>query len=216
MALLRRPSSARSRRGAGVASAGVSSWYFRMECATCDRQRYLAETHLTIAGRGDRRVGDLIGRLTHEGCGSKLNLLELITSGSSADRGALCWFRLNRGGPFAGQSDRHRQSRRIRQTVGAKIFLAKRKSTRRRRAIVSRVRYSIGGYLPMSQLSASPDRPREAGDLKDTLRDLVVQQGLAPVLQELAHVMADVGSVTGGIVSEVGAIEAWLATQQQQ
>jgi hypothetical protein len=29
------------------------------------------EVHLTIAGHGDRRVGDLIGRLTHEGCEPK-------------------------------------------------------------------------------------------------------------------------------------------------
>jgi hypothetical protein len=35
-----------------------------MECAACGRERYLAATHLTIAGHGDRRVGDLIGRST--------------------------------------------------------------------------------------------------------------------------------------------------------
>jgi hypothetical protein len=55
------------------------SWYLRMECATCGRERYLNETHLTIAGHGDRRVGDLIGRLTHEGCGGKPKHVELIT-----------------------------------------------------------------------------------------------------------------------------------------
>ena len=36
------------------------SWYLRLECAACGRERYLNETHLTIAGHGDRRVGDLI------------------------------------------------------------------------------------------------------------------------------------------------------------
>jgi hypothetical protein len=42
--------------------------------------------HLTIAGHGDRRVGDLIRRLKHEGCGGKPKLVELITGipGSSA------------------------------------------------------------------------------------------------------------------------------------
>jgi hypothetical protein len=35
---------------------------------------------LTIAGgHGDRRVGDLVARLTHEGCGGKPKLVELIT-----------------------------------------------------------------------------------------------------------------------------------------
>ena len=41
------------------------SWYLRMECASCGREKYLAETHLTIAEHGGHRVGDLIGRLKH-------------------------------------------------------------------------------------------------------------------------------------------------------
>jgi hypothetical protein len=41
------------------------------------------EVHLTIAGHGDRRVGDLIGRLTHEGCEPKH--VELITGHSRAE-----------------------------------------------------------------------------------------------------------------------------------
>ena len=57
-----------------------------MECSACGREKYLAETHLTIAGHGDRRVADLIGRLKHDGCGGKPKLVELITGipGSSA------------------------------------------------------------------------------------------------------------------------------------
>ena len=43
-----------------------------MECAACGRERYLNEVHLTIAGHGDRRVGDLIAKLVHEGCCGKL------------------------------------------------------------------------------------------------------------------------------------------------
>jgi hypothetical protein len=43
------------------------------------QERYLNEVHLTIAGHGDRRVGDLIGRLIHEGCGGKPKHTELIT-----------------------------------------------------------------------------------------------------------------------------------------
>ena len=68
----------------------------------------------------------------------------------------------------------------------------------------------------MSQHRASTGRPREAERLRETLLELVEQQGLATVLQELAHVMAEIGSVTGGLVSEAAAIEAWLATQQHQ
>ena len=72
------------------------------------------------------------------------------------------------------------------------------------------------GHLLMSQHRASPGRPREAEGLHEILLELVEQQGLATVLQGLAHVMAEIGSVTGGLVSEAYAIEAWLATQQQR
>jgi hypothetical protein len=48
------------------------------------------------------------------------------------------------------------------------------------------------------------------------LRDLVGQHGLPTVLQTLARIMADTGSVTGGIISEVAAIEEWLAAQHGQ
>ena len=49
-------------------------------------------------------------------------------------------------------------------------------------------------------------------DLKDTLFDLVVQDGLPAVLQALARVMGSIGSVTTGIVSEVAGVEGWLTT----
>ena len=29
------------------------SWFLRIECERCGRERYLAETHLTLAERGD-------------------------------------------------------------------------------------------------------------------------------------------------------------------
>lgn len=50
-----------------------------MECAACGRERYLNEVHLTIAGHGDRRIGDLIAKLVHEDCGGKAKYVELIT-----------------------------------------------------------------------------------------------------------------------------------------
>jgi hypothetical protein len=78
------------RRAEALASPlrAFASWYLRMECAACRQERYLNETHLTIAGHGDRRVGDPIGRLKHEGCGGKPKLVELITGipGSAAWR----------------------------------------------------------------------------------------------------------------------------------
>jgi hypothetical protein len=70
------------------------SWHIRIECAACGRDRCLAETNLTIAGHGDRRVGDLIRRLKHEGCGGRPKLVELITGIPGGARGSgasCCW-----------------------------------------------------------------------------------------------------------------------------
>ncbi len=51
------------------------SWYLRMECGKCVRERYLAETHLSIAGKGGILIRDLIPRLRHgERCGGEPHL----------------------------------------------------------------------------------------------------------------------------------------------
>ena len=55
------------------------SWYLRMECGKCGRERYLAETHMTLAGKGNIVIRDLIPRLRHERCGGEPHLVELIT-----------------------------------------------------------------------------------------------------------------------------------------
>jgi hypothetical protein len=47
-----------------------------MECAKCGRERYLAETLLTLDGM-DVRVGDLIGSTRHSGCCGHPKLVEL-------------------------------------------------------------------------------------------------------------------------------------------
>jgi hypothetical protein len=59
----------------------------RMECERCGHERYLAETHMTIAGLGDQRIGDLLARMRHYGCGGRPQFVELLTGipgGSSA------------------------------------------------------------------------------------------------------------------------------------
>ena len=56
------------------------SWYLRMECIKCGRERWLAETHLTLRGKGDILVRDIIARLRHgDRCGGEPQLVELIT-----------------------------------------------------------------------------------------------------------------------------------------
>jgi hypothetical protein len=49
-----------------------------MESAKCGRERYLAETLLTLDGM-DVRVGDLIGSTRHSGCCGHPKLVKLVT-----------------------------------------------------------------------------------------------------------------------------------------
>jgi hypothetical protein len=55
------------------------SWYLRMECAACGRERFLSETHMTLAGYGDQRLGDLVRRMRHDGCGGAPARVELVS-----------------------------------------------------------------------------------------------------------------------------------------
>ena len=55
------------------------SWYLRIECERCGRERYAAETHMTIAGLGDQLIGDLLARMRHDGCGGRPQFAELLT-----------------------------------------------------------------------------------------------------------------------------------------
>ena len=57
--------------------------------------------------------------------------------------------------------------------------------------------------------SSSTSHERRCGP-EGTVLDLVVEHGLLAVLQALARVMGSIGSVTGGIVSEVARVEGWL------
>ena len=62
------------------------SWYLRIECERCGREKYMAETHATIAGLGDRIIGDLLAKMRHDGCGGRPQFAELLTSILGASR----------------------------------------------------------------------------------------------------------------------------------
>jgi hypothetical protein len=48
------------------------SWFLRIECARRGREKYMAETHAMLAGRGDRIIGEIIERMRHDGCGGQV------------------------------------------------------------------------------------------------------------------------------------------------
>ena len=55
------------------------SWCLRMECAKCGRDRYLGETHLTLDGMGEVRIGGMIGRMRALRLRRSSQLIELVT-----------------------------------------------------------------------------------------------------------------------------------------
>jgi hypothetical protein len=62
------------------------SWFLRIECSRCGLEKYMAETHATLAGHGDRIIGEIIERMRHDGCGGQAGLVELITAIPGASR----------------------------------------------------------------------------------------------------------------------------------
>jgi hypothetical protein len=84
---LRHRAPAQSRRGPGSAAAliPVMAPADRMRPVPA-RERYLAETHMTLAGFGDHRLGDLLARMRHDGCGERPQFAELLTGIPGASR----------------------------------------------------------------------------------------------------------------------------------
>ena len=62
------------------------SWFLRIECARRGREKYMAETHATLAGHGDRIIGEIIERMRHDGSGGQVGLVELLTGIPGASR----------------------------------------------------------------------------------------------------------------------------------
>jgi hypothetical protein len=53
------------------------SWFLRMECARCGRERYANEVHLPRLH--DATLREIVARMHHEECGGRPKLVELIT-----------------------------------------------------------------------------------------------------------------------------------------
>jgi hypothetical protein len=61
----------------GEPLSAFPSWFLRMECATCGRERYANEVHLPYWH--DATLRDIIARMRHDGCGGRAGKVELIT-----------------------------------------------------------------------------------------------------------------------------------------
>jgi hypothetical protein len=121
LSVLRHCSAALPRRGYGRVAAILPLVVPPLRMRTVWPRGYAAETHMMIAGLGDRRIGDLLARMRHDRCGGRPEFVELITGipGAStpvrwvvrsnapiadtlqASRGRCCSRRLRSGLPFA-------------------------------------------------------------------------------------------------------------------
>jgi hypothetical protein len=56
--------------------AAFPSWFMRITCDRCGKDRMLSETH---APRRDLLIRDIIARMRHDGCGGRPGRVELLT-----------------------------------------------------------------------------------------------------------------------------------------
>jgi hypothetical protein len=61
----------------GEPLSAFPSWFLRMECARCGRERYANEVHLPHWH--DATLREIVARIHHEGCGGRPKLVELVT-----------------------------------------------------------------------------------------------------------------------------------------
>jgi hypothetical protein len=67
-------------RAAAHATGGGAfpSWFLRITCDRCGKDRMLNEVHMSAPQRG-MVLGVLIGRMRHDGCGGRAGRVELLT-----------------------------------------------------------------------------------------------------------------------------------------
>jgi hypothetical protein len=52
------------------------SWFLRIVCERCCKERLIAETHMP---QGDASIRDILSRMHHDGCDGRAGKAELIT-----------------------------------------------------------------------------------------------------------------------------------------
>ena len=57
------------------------SWFLRIVCDRCGRERLFSETH---AAQGEMLIRDILTRMRHNGCGGRPGRVELVTSVADA------------------------------------------------------------------------------------------------------------------------------------
>jgi len=55
------------------------SWFLRMECERCGQDRYIHQVHMPPIWQ-DVTLERIVQRLSHDGCGGRAKVVELITA----------------------------------------------------------------------------------------------------------------------------------------
>jgi hypothetical protein len=59
------------------------SWFLRIVCERCGKERMVSETHMP---RGDMLIRDILYRMRHDGCGGRVAKAELLTGIDGSSR----------------------------------------------------------------------------------------------------------------------------------
>jgi hypothetical protein len=59
------------------------SWFLRIVCERCGRERMISETHMP---QGDMPIRDILDRMRHDGCGGRAGKAELLTEIDGSSR----------------------------------------------------------------------------------------------------------------------------------
>jgi hypothetical protein len=59
------------------------SWFLRIECERCGKERMISETHMP---QRDTLIRDILDRARHDGCGGRAGKVELLTGIEGSSR----------------------------------------------------------------------------------------------------------------------------------
>jgi hypothetical protein len=77
------PSTLRTPHALDEPFSAFPSWFLRVECERCGKERMLSETHTP---QRDMLIRDILDRMRHDGCGGRAKVAELVTAIPGASR----------------------------------------------------------------------------------------------------------------------------------
>ena len=83
LAQLRRPPVAAGAEALDEPLRAFPSWFLRIVCDRCGKERMISETHMA---QGEMLIRDILDRARHDGCGGRAGKVELLTGIEGSSR----------------------------------------------------------------------------------------------------------------------------------